>query len=686
MSCAEILPCGVVSTGRPRLRPALRRPISYCHRPSEWVELSAVAGYNRCSGEKTVLLSWLRNKWHRGTATGVWLDREANERREQFLKAVRQVRVSRSLMKLAWTAGPVTALALTGGYFIGFGKLPAAELLIYFISFTILSGLIALAAKITYDSIQGPVLEEAEQDIMEAIDKLGDLILAVRDLSVDSHEGEARRQEAALQLLQRIDLPPEGVAFACQELTGDAELGRCMLQIDIFRRAGLYSRIRDLHQQHVAHFEEAIASLQQQAPLAARALRESFLGNAPTLKDGIERSDYFVERVLAAIEQDNLLLMTLSDVEAMLVLAFELINGRELPMLIFNYTGKWRLAAALDRMERLRSRYRIAQAAGSNRIRALAAWLTEVEVICYGDAAEGLPTPTLIERIDDALDDLSRRVDHSLLRLRQQGGKEVLTRLRETADLLATALRMYRTAYEASKRVGPSHADFLKATQAWEGLIGQNTNTEHLQIGPGRRGLSILEKVISLDEDQRSEVCQHIARYIRGEHLERTGRRFFLRRNGKRRPLSRDGARRLAVEMALALEPHVGLSRPAIQRGIGATNASYLGDLEPGMSAREKKDIGEAMAKDVEQDMSRAAERLALTLMRHYQVELTPEACEFLNHTYGARRQVLDLLMQDQEGEWPAVQCLLSVRPAVVPTPKMDWYRCLVRARRVLSA
>ncbi len=263
-------------------------------------------------GEETVLLSWLRNKWHSGAATGVWLDREANERREQFLKAVRQVRVSRTLMKLVWTAGPVTALALTGGYYIGFSKLPSPELLIYFISFTILSGLIALAAKITYDSIQGPVLEEAEHDIMEAIDKLGDLILAVRDLSVDGYEGEARRQEAALQLLQRIALPPEGVAFACNELTGDAELGRCMMQIDIFRRAGLYSRIRDLHQQHLAHFEEAIAPLQQQSPLAARALRESFLGNAPTLKNGIERSDYFVERVLAAIEQDNLLLMTLS--------------------------------------------------------------------------------------------------------------------------------------------------------------------------------------------------------------------------------------------------------------------------------------------------------------------------------------------------------------------------------------
>ena len=631
-------------------------------------------------------MGWLRS-WRKQTAVhpgSVWLDREDNERRDQFVKAVRQVRISRSLLKLAWTAGPVTALGLYGGYYIGFGKAPSKELLVYFISFTILSGLVALIAKIVYDSIHGPELEQAEQEELEAIDKLGDLILVVRDLMVDSFEGEARRQEAAIQLLQRVDLPPEGVAFACEELTGDVELGRCLAQIDIFSRAGLYSRIRDIHQQKGERFEEVIAPLQKQAPLAAHLLRQCFMGEAPRLKNGVVRSDFFVERVLAAIEQDNLLLMTMGDVEAMLVLGFELINGRELPMLIFDYTGKWRLAAALDRMERRRSRYRIAQAAASNRIRALASWLVEVEVMCYGEASEGISTQVLIDRVVEAMDGLMLRLNDYQQRY-LQGELSLRPLLRDDAEIMATAMGLYKAAYTDYKRIGPIHEDFLDASMAWEQLINNtNEDMEHLQIGPGRRGLRIIEKVISLDEDQRREACQHITRYLRGVYIEKQDRCFFVRRNGRKRPLSLDTARQLAVEVALALEPHVQLSRPEIQRGIGATNASYLGDLQPGMSAQEKKDIGEAMAQDVEQDMSQAAERLALALVRHYRVELTDDAREFLQQTYGARRSVLDMLANNMINE-QAPYCLLSVRPAVVPPPKMEWYRSLVRARRILG-
>jgi hypothetical protein len=630
-------------------------------------------------------MGWLRGRRkHAEVLPGsVWLDREDNERRDQFVKAVRQVRISRSLLKLAWTAGPVTAIGLYGGYYIGFGKAPSKELLLYFISFTILSGLIALVAKVIYDSIHGPELEQAEQDEQETIDKLGDLILAVRDLMVDSLEGEARRQAAAIQLLQRVDLPPEGVAFACEELTGDVELGKCLAQIDIFSRAGLYSRIRDIHQQFGERFDEVVAPLQKQAPLAAQLLRQCFMGHAPRLKNGVVRSDYFVERVLAAIEQDNPLLMTMNDVEDMLVLAFELINGRELPMLIFDYTGKWRLAAALDRMERRRSRYRIAQAAASNRIRALASWLVEVEVMCYGEASEGLSTQLLIERVVEAMDGLVLRVNDYQQRY-LQGEHDLRSMLREDAELLAMAMNLYKAAYTDYKRIGPIHENFLEASSAWEALINNTSeDLEHLQIGPGRRGLRIIEKVISLDEDQRREVAQHIARYLRGAYMEKQDRRFFVRRGGNKRALSLDSARQLAVEVALALEPHVQLSRPEIQRGIGATNASYLGDLQPGMSAQEKKDIGEAMAQDVEQDMSQAAERLALALVRHYRVELTEEAREFLEQTYGARRSVLDMLAHNSATE-QAPYCLLSVRPAVVPPPKMEWYRSLVRVRRTL--
>ncbi|MCG5501992.1 hypothetical protein [Ectothiorhodospira lacustris] len=613
----------------------------------------------------------------------VSLGRRDDERYERWSRAVKRTRVSRNLLNIAWTAGPVTVLGLSGGYYIGYGRPPSIELVTYFVSFTVLSGLIGLIAKIVYDSVHGSAKEQAQADVMEAVDKLGDLILAVRDLAMEGLDPEVRRREAAVQLLQRVDLSPEGVAFACEELTGSQPLGRWLAQIDTFRRAGLYSRIRDIHQERGEAFESIVTDLRQIAPVAAGILRERYLGSAPKLQQGVPRDEFFLERVMAAIEQDNPLLMTTADVEAMLVLAFELINGREIPMLMFSYTGKWRLAGALDQMEAARSRYRIAQAAASNRIRALASWLVEVDLLAYEEVPEGLSSHLLVERVVQALDELTTLVD-DLSRVLLENHLEPRGDLRRLAENLATALRLYRTAYEAFQEVGRVHAELLRASESWETLTSRDLDdSEQLRVGPGRRGLRIVERVVSLDEDAREAVCQHLVSYLHGEHLEKRGRRFFTRRDGRRRLLTLDGARQLAVEVALALEPHIGLSRPEIQRGVGATQASYLGSLEPGMSAQEKRVLGEAMALEVEQDMSRAAERLALALVKHYRVRLTDAAREFLIETYGARPQVLSMISQSHLDEMPRIS-LLSLRPPVVSSPRRDWYRGLVRARRVL--
>lgn len=629
------------------------------------------------------LPDWLRQRSHK--KKGISLDREDNERLDKFARSVRRVRMSRSLLGLAWTAGPVTAIGLYGGYYIGFGQAPSNQLLLYFISFTVLSGLMALAAKIVYDSTLGHATERAQLSVVEVIDKLGDLILSSRDLMISSFEGEVREREAAIQLLQRVDLSPAGVAMACEQLTGDAELGRLLATIDNFRRAGLYSRIADVQQTHGEQFEQAITGLYQVSPQAAEVLRQRYRGDIASLRHGIPRTEHFISRVLAAIEQDNLLLITMQDVESMLVLCFELINGRDIPMLVFDYRGRWQLAEALDRMERRRSRYRIAQAAGGNRIRGLASWLVEVDVMNYDEVPEGLPSALLVERVGQALDRLAlgMRKDVDVIR---KGDLSLRPALRLNAEIMTSALRLYRTAHESFKRIGELHAEFLVTADNWNRMMdAADLDAEELQIGPKGRGVRIREKVVGLDEEERKEVCRILARYLREQHLEaHETKGLFERRSEKDNPLTLDSARQLVIEVALALEPHIHLSFPQIQRGIGSTLATYLGDLEPGMSANEKKVLAESMAQDVVEDMSQAAEHLAVALVRHYGVNLTDEASQFLHETYGARKSVLDILSQHQSAD-AISQSLLAGRPAVVPPAQRRWYRALVHAKRVVG-
>lgn len=612
----------------------------------------------------------------------VSLHRESNEGLNRWARGVRRVPLTHDLLNLAWTAGPVTGLGLYAGYYLAYAEPPHAELLIYFISFTIFSGLLGLAARVLYNSTLGTEKEKAQRRVLECIDRLGDLILAVRDLSVEALEGDARRTEAARQLLQRVRLPPSGLALACDELLGDPELGHCVAQIDAYRRAGLYSRIHDLHQHYDEPFEAALAPLRERAPAAAQALYDRYRARAPRLEAGVPRDEYFVERVLAAAEQDDSLLLTTSDAETMLVLAFELINGREIPMLVVDYTGTWQLARSLHRLERARSRYRLALGAGTNRLRALASWLAEAGVLSAGEAPENLPPQTLVDRIREAMDGLVERLDTLSQRL-EWGESEHEQEVRALANTLATSMRLYRKAYEAIRHIGGPHEDMIKASYEWNRMVRQRDPARgRLHFGRTRRGLQIVERTIALDEQAKEAVCEHLMQYLEEHHRRETAPSDG--RNPKPDPISLSQARQLAVEVALALDPHIELSRPAVQRGLGASNASYLEDLEPGMSRHEKRTIGETMAREIEPDLGRAAERVAVALVKHYRVELTEEAQEFLAEQYGARRSVLATVARSHADTMPQVS-LLSTRPPYVPPPERDWYRGLVRARRLLQ-
>ncbi|GLR62674.1 hypothetical protein [Marinospirillum insulare] len=615
----------------------------------------------------------------------VSLEREGNEQIERISQVVHKIHWTRTILGIMWTAGPVTMLGLLGGFYLAYGKVPPVQTLLYFFTFTVLSGLIAFFAKVVYDMTRGHVAEQAQQDVTEVIDKLADLILAVRDLIVESHEEEVRPREAALQLLRRIELTPDGVAFAAQELTGDSELAKILGRIETYRRAGLYSRVRDLNRQHRERIETALQWLNEASPEATSVLRERFSGDAPQLEKGVPRDEYFIERVLAAIEEDNLLLMTLQDVEEMLILAFELINGREIPMLIFSYSGKWKLARAIDQLEEKRSHYRIAQASGSNRIRALAGFLVETDEATHEQLPYGTSAHELIGGIEEIMDQVASDV-LALVELSNKRKLTSLTELRGKAEVLAKSLNLYKAARLGYQQLGRAHVGLLDASKNWNKLADRFSDTEsQLRLGPGRNGLRIIERIVSLSDEQKVDVCQHLVEYLHGEQLEKRGRRFFTRRDGRSRPLTLEGARQLAVEVALALEPHIHLSRPAIQRGLNATNASYLGGLEPDMSAAEKAALGSAMAREVQQDMSHAAERLAVALVKHYRVDLTEEARDFLVDTYGARPQTLEMLSNYETSSVNTPVSFLSLRPPLVVAPKRDWYRALIKARQELS-
>ncbi|WIX34529.1 hypothetical protein QO259_07735 [Salinicola sp. JS01] len=616
----------------------------------------------------------------------VRLEREGRDEIRRITAAVEKVPWTVSLLQILWTAGPVTLLGAWGGYLLGYGKAPTIENYIFFISFTVITGIFGVLANLTHHLTRGRRVERTSQRIERVIKTLPELLLATRNLIVESLDGDARRREAAAMLLRKQDLSPAGVELAALELLDDPESARLIGQIEVYRRVGLHARISDLFTTYRERIEPQFGELFDLAPQAITLLRERFEGHAPDPRYGVARDENFIERVMAAIENDNDLLMTLQDVEEMVILAFELISGRQIPVLSFEYRGRWKLARAFDNLEEARARHRIAQATGLSRLKALNTYLTERSATPLAESVSGQRADALLAHSVAAIDDLSARID-AQVRAIQNGRKEERQTLRDNAEVLTNAIKLYKSVSSAYESVGRSHAHRLRMAERWEALSANlSDSTTRLRLGPGRRGLRIRESKIALDDEAKAEVCKLLGRYMEKANIGTFRDRLRQAERDTQLSVGVDTAKRVAVEIFLALEPHVQLSRPAVQRAINSSNAADFGQLEPNLSAAAKAAMGSAMVREIETDLSRTAESLALALVRHYRVALEPEAMAFLQRQYGAREATLTMLtnVNLERSETPNVS-YLSMAPPAVGTPHRQWYRALVRARRHLE-
>lgn len=607
----------------------------------------------------------------------ITLNRETNESTRRLKKSLNKVKWSHALMQIFWTAGPVTTLGLIGGYYIGYGTMPSMQLLIYFVSFTVFSGILGLVAKVIYDGTNDHLEEQSERDILNVTDKLADLILVTRDKVVQGYEGEARQREAALQLLRRVDLTSYGVQIAFTDLTGDRRIGEIMGQIYAYRKIGLQTKVRELYAEHQSQINRMIDELNQNSPQAARELKKWFTGNTSgRLKYGVPREKYFLQRIMSAIENNNPYLMTYRDVEEMMILAFELINGREIPTLTFSYSGKWKYASVVDELESKRSQYRVAQAKGGNRMRALSAYLVEAGYASGEQLPEGLDISLLIGRVTSVMDRLAVQARQMIKNKETAPGK-----VKHLSTVLENSVELYRLSYNGYKEVSKRHQELELASKKWEEMTKQGGKTPGpVKVGSGRRGVRIKESVIFLNEEERLDVCRHLSWYFDKEDINRQSYSLFSSFDNQ----GGMSARRLAVEIAVALEPHIKLSKPEIQRNINATKAIYLGGLSPDMSAVQKQELGIRMAKEADNEMGLAAIRLADTLVHQYNVELGEDAIEFLHYNYNAGLKSLKRVAERKETNRDTVRKKHAMPPAL-KSPKQGWLKSLNELKRVAS-
>ena len=564
---------------------------------------------------------------------------------EDFLKrvtqAARKETWGRTVIQLAWTAGPVTYLALQGGYMLGYGKSAPSNLFIYFAIYTIIAGVFAILMRFLYQVTRGQELEKAEEALRYALVRLPDLILHARNQTLLYYDEENRRLLAAKYLLENPDAVTETVKAAVKDVSGDDVLAQSAQRIEIYRKNGLIARIDDERALVEDRLKRAIEAVSLSSYTVAELLQRRFDGRPPSRSSGRLRTEGFIGRTLSAGEEHDFNVMTLNDAEEVFTLAYELLAGRTIPVFSLRYFGSKEFAEVSENFDRARLAFRKAAYLRNSRLRSLAELFAESEPVDIVPATA--PVFATVERMYDnilkAIEQLHKELKRhtsSLPFQRRRSGKN--GELEEKFEQLNTAIDLHRSLRFANNQLNKRYAALRRAERRYNEVKSETAKQFPLHLlkpKEHKRGIKIIEKQIELSKSSKMRCARECKKLIT----------TFFKKND---PVA-DEYKRLAIDIAMKLEAELKISRFEIQYAIESSNAPYLSTLELDMNAATKAGIAVALVREIQKNMRTPIHRLAHVLVNYHGMPLNQESIDYLVERYGADPERLSQLLPEHE-------------------------------------
>lgn len=612
-------------------------------------------------------MKWWRDRHERSarttaerTAERSWrLRAEAPGAIDSLVDNARRMPWALNVLQVLWVAGPATFVAMQLAYYIGFGQLAPWQNVVYFTLLTLFLGLIGVVSRVVAEGLRRDRRERDTETLLAAIDLIPDLLLAFRDVDLAAETPERRRRLAAGALLNELDLGPDVLAIAVRELTGDSALAQTAQQIEVFRRLGLYSRVADLVQASAESRQAALARLHADAPECVDVLRWRLMGDAPSTEAGLPRREGFLRRLLLAADDDFPVEAEIADVRELLLLCFELLNGREIRYLRFRFRGLWKRERLLDDLERRRARLLVVQARLLNALRRLALDIHRAR-------------PELV-----SLADLRGQVSTLAARVLERWSEVMATpapRGSPNAERLAAILRSARALQRERRRWLEAIDAYEDVLVRWQRLVRGGWATVWLtRVGawlrvPRRTAIEVIEDRIALTAEERVKIAEGIRDIATTAQIELYGQRARI----AGAPMERGDVQQIGLAVLASLNEVLDLTHPAIQRAIHATPAIWSGALHTAMSAEDKARIGASLVKDLPNDLAPLAEHLAAQLRGLYGITLDGALIDFLVERFGANRERLETMAKTPVA--PRTESTRAARPweAVIRQPAWD--------------
>lgn len=530
-------------------------------------------------------------------------------------------------INLAWTAGPVTFIALQIGHYMGFGGSAPFRNFVYFAGYTVIAGVLAVVVSIVHDAFYRPKIERQQQQILESNDILLWVSQELRDRALAWLDPEARRIKAASYVLQASGASASAVGTAVMDMTQSIELTRAARNLQVYAAQGMRSRMIEIQAEIAPVKEQIYANLETIDPDALAMLDARLQGEAPRLRDGIARDDGFIERVLRAGEDHALHVMSYEDARHMVLLALELLSGRRIAVLDARLKGDDTMKEMQEQLDDARHLYRMALRKRNSHIHFLA---EQLEV-------------SIEEEPEDSLATTCAWMDGIVAALRAMEAKE-RTRYR----------KMYEAILQLNKALNTHHTRLLKTETRYAKRWQQKGHRLTLAIQSSdikKAGFYIQERHISLNEMQKNQLAKRIGDIFPEEEYI---------------SLMEKKMKEKIIALANELDDLIDMSQPEEQLAIEASHAANFEDIAYGLALPTKERWARLAVDAMHENRRKAAHRLARNLVTYYRVPLTRPIIELMVEQFGAEEEHLTDLREDVAEQIAQDSALPTPPPAMV--------------------
>ena len=186
------------------------------------------------------------------------------------------------VINLAWTAGPVTFIAVYAAYYVGYGQLTSIKTIIYFGLYTILAGLLAIIFQTFKNASINQKLTDFKYELNHVIDRMLVYIYFCKEEQILSLPENQRGMMAAWQVLNSTISDIEIIKHAVYLCTKQKKLEEAIGYIEFFRHQGFPNLLMDVYASVEDPLNKAIENIEPTFPSLAKTLQKRFKGITKT--------------------------------------------------------------------------------------------------------------------------------------------------------------------------------------------------------------------------------------------------------------------------------------------------------------------------------------------------------------------------------------------------------------------